>query len=189
MVCASFTSGWLRSRIWSSRARKRSVCPVSRRSLGRMESPRIAPMRAGNHAASRRSICNEARPQPVETGKHEYLPRAETHTQSERCEFFTDDSPTRGRVCVSAARDGPSRNRPLTALDLSRPCGPVLRIRPAPTLKPRPVRCSAGRVLYSWSIQAARKFEQMVRDRQPSPFVVETAKPMPQDVNGLALVE
>src|SRR5450432_3832256 len=39
MAPASFANGWPLSTIWSSRARKRSFCPLSRRSFGRIESP------------------------------------------------------------------------------------------------------------------------------------------------------
>jgi hypothetical protein len=38
-----------RSTIWSSRARKRSFCPLSRRSLGRSESPSAKPTERQNH--------------------------------------------------------------------------------------------------------------------------------------------
>jgi hypothetical protein len=38
IVRDSFTSGWLMSMIASSRERRRSACPLSRRSLGRIVS-------------------------------------------------------------------------------------------------------------------------------------------------------
>ena len=46
---------------------------------------------ASNHARLHRSICKKRCPQPIEPGKTEYVPRAETHTSSEYCECFTDD--------------------------------------------------------------------------------------------------
>src|SRR5580698_3999131 len=61
----SLASGWSRSTIWSSRARKRSFCPLSRRSLGRIESPSAKPTERQNHDQTTRSICkkrNQQRP-------------------------------------------------------------------------------------------------------------------------------
>jgi hypothetical protein len=37
----------------------RSFCPLSRRSLGRIESPSIPPMEGENHGQSHRSICKK----------------------------------------------------------------------------------------------------------------------------------
>ena len=39
MAATSFTRGCLTSIVWLSLVRKRSVCPLSRRSLGRMRTP------------------------------------------------------------------------------------------------------------------------------------------------------
>src|ERR671926_898715 len=76
----------------TSLARKRSDCPLSRRSLGRMCSPVWKLPGIGNHARAHGSICRERHPQPAQTGENEDLPRAKTHAGSEACEFFTDDS-------------------------------------------------------------------------------------------------
>src|SRR5271155_5099633 len=51
--------------IWSSRALKKSFCPLSRRSLGRIESPSAKPTERQNHDQTTRSICkkrNQQRP-------------------------------------------------------------------------------------------------------------------------------
>src|ERR671932_1809522 len=75
----------------TSLARKRSDCPLSCRSLGRMCSPVWKLPGVGNHARAHGSICRERHPQPAQTGENEDLPRAKTHAGSEACEFFTDD--------------------------------------------------------------------------------------------------
>src|SRR5215213_3722685 len=56
-----------------------------------MAAPASSLSGAENHARLHRSICKNRCPQPIKTGKTEYLPRAETHTPPERWEFFTDD--------------------------------------------------------------------------------------------------
>src|SRR5829696_1935853 len=56
-----------------------------------MAAPASSLSGASNHARLHRSICKNRCPQPIKTGKTEYLPRAETHTPPERWEFFTDD--------------------------------------------------------------------------------------------------
>ena len=61
------------STIWSSRARKRSFCPLSRCSFGRIESPPPADERRRNHVPSRHAICKIAAAITVSSGKHEDL--------------------------------------------------------------------------------------------------------------------
>src|SRR5271165_6371678 len=54
------------SMIWSRRARKRSFCPLSRRSLGRIESPSAKPTERQNHDQTPRSNCKKSsRPLPL----------------------------------------------------------------------------------------------------------------------------
>ena len=61
------------STIWSSRARKRSFCPLSRCSFGRIESPPPADERRRNHVQRRHAICKIAAAITVSSGKHEDL--------------------------------------------------------------------------------------------------------------------
>jgi hypothetical protein len=56
----SFASAWSRSTIWSSRALKKSLCPLSRRSFGRIESPSAKPTERQNHDQTPRSICKKS---------------------------------------------------------------------------------------------------------------------------------
>src|ERR1700722_13191181 len=62
------------STIWSSRARKRSFCPPSRRSLGRIESPSAKPTGGQNHDKTFRSICKKSNRTPSLSCKCKYLP-------------------------------------------------------------------------------------------------------------------
>jgi hypothetical protein len=56
----SFASAWSKSTIWSSRALKKSLCPPSRRSFGRIESPSAKPTERQNHDQTPRSICKKS---------------------------------------------------------------------------------------------------------------------------------
>src|SRR6202042_460111 len=60
--------------IWSRRASKRSLCPLSRRSLGRIESPSAKPTERQNHDQTPRSICNKSSRQPLLSCKRNALP-------------------------------------------------------------------------------------------------------------------
>src|SRR5258708_39309267 len=62
------------SMIWSSRALKKSFCPLSRRSLGRIESPSAIPTERQNHDQTRRSICKKSSRQTPLCGKGNDLP-------------------------------------------------------------------------------------------------------------------
>src|SRR5271157_1161675 len=62
------------SMIWSSRARKRSFCPLSRRSLGRIESPSAKPTERQNHDRRSGSICKKSSRLTQISCKHNDLP-------------------------------------------------------------------------------------------------------------------
>src|SRR5829696_4282253 len=76
--------------IWSSLARKRSLCPVCRRSFGRMKAPVVAPQRSQGITArtpdqfARKAVHNG--PQP---GKHDYFAQPETYSRSGAWELFS----------------------------------------------------------------------------------------------------
>jgi hypothetical protein len=53
---------------------EKSLCPLSRRSLGRIESPSTEPMEEENHAQSRRSICKKSSQSSRRSCKRKYLP-------------------------------------------------------------------------------------------------------------------
>jgi hypothetical protein len=56
------TSGWPSSMIWSSRARNRSRCPVSRRSRGFISKPPNAAVGSSEHAFTPKSKCQKTAP-------------------------------------------------------------------------------------------------------------------------------
>src|ERR1700734_1050568 len=60
--------------IWSRRALKRSFCPLSRRSLGRIESPSAKPTERQNHDQTSGSICKKSNQQPPLSCKCSDLP-------------------------------------------------------------------------------------------------------------------
>src|SRR5271156_486044 len=60
MTWPSFASACPMSTIWSSRARKRSFCPLFRRSFGRIESTSAKLTAEENHGQRRRSICKKS---------------------------------------------------------------------------------------------------------------------------------
>src|SRR5271154_3320618 len=60
MTWPSFASACPMSMIWSSRARKRSFCPLFRRSFGRIESTSAKLTAEENHGQRRRSICKKS---------------------------------------------------------------------------------------------------------------------------------
>src|SRR6478736_5156599 len=62
------------STIWSSRALKKSFCPLSRRSLGRIESPSDKPTERQNHGQTIRSICKKSSRQTLLSRKRNNLP-------------------------------------------------------------------------------------------------------------------
>src|SRR5580698_1658188 len=62
------------STIWSRRALNRSFCPLSRRSLGRIESPSAKPTERQNHDQTPRSICKKSSQQTLHSCKCNDLP-------------------------------------------------------------------------------------------------------------------
>src|ERR1700758_2123700 len=65
MARASFAKGWATSTIWSSRARNRSFCPLSRRSLGRIQSPlRTLTKAKESRLNPQRNLQDNRRPDP-----------------------------------------------------------------------------------------------------------------------------
>src|SRR3954447_6169385 len=57
-----------------------------------MKAPVATSMRQGDHGPQARSNCKKISPQHAQTGKHEYVLKAELHGRSKPWEFFTDDS-------------------------------------------------------------------------------------------------
>src|SRR5437763_12579920 len=76
--------------IWSSLALNRSFCPVSRRSLGRIESPLFCSPKAKRITANAGDqFCKKIRAQAFKTGQYEYWRRPkpillQTHLKSSR---------------------------------------------------------------------------------------------------------
>src|SRR3954454_7600428 len=79
------------STIWSSLARKRSLCPDCRRSFGRMKAPVVALKQPGNHGPHAGSICQKICPQRPKPGKYDYFAQPESYSRSGAWEFFTEN--------------------------------------------------------------------------------------------------
>ena len=109
----SLASGRPMSTIWSSRARKRSLCPLSRRSFGRIANRSVASPTTENHASRPDSICKIRALSTIHTGKNEYSKTSANAHNQDASGFFTDDELTTSiRLSfVSCARSSARRGR------------------------------------------------------------------------------